>query len=280
VKVVTHPEEAYAHIAHWRNGGAKIGLVPTMGALHQGHFALVQQSKAECDFSAVTIFVNPTQFGPNEDLSRYPRTLEADLAGLRDLQVDLVFTPTPDLLYPAGFSTYVQPPEASEPLEGVCRPGHFRGVATVVLKLFQILPATIAYFGQKDYQQLTVIKRMVEDLNVPVRVQGCPTVREVDGLAMSSRNRYLNAQQRQAALSLWTALQAAKKMFEAGERDVAILENRMSELVLQHGADRIEYARVVDANTLATLDKVTGPAVALIAAYVGATRLIDNLILD
>jgi pantoate--beta-alanine ligase len=280
VKVITRPEEAYAHVVHWRDRRAKIGLVPTMGALHQGHFTLVKQSKCECDYSVATIFVNPTQFGPNEDLSRYPRTLEADLAGLRDLQVDLVFTPSPELLYPAGFSTYVQPPVAAEPLEGICRPGHFRGVATVVLKLFQILPATIAYFGQKDYQQLTVIKRMVEDLNVPVRVQGCPTVREADGLAMSSRNRYLNAQQRQAALSLWTALQAARQLYEAGERDVARLEEMMSQRLLQHGADRIEYARVVDAQTLETIESVTGPAVALIAAFVGPTRLIDNLVLE
>lgn len=279
MKIITRPEEAYAHVLHWRDRGARIGLVPTMGALHQGHFELVKQSKAECEYSVVTIFVNPTQFGPNEDLSRYPRTLESDLAGLKELQVDLVFTPNSSLLYPVGFSTYISPPSVAEPLEGICRPGHFRGVATVVLKLFQILPATIAYFGQKDYQQLTVIKRMVEDLNVPVRVQGCPTVREADGLALSSRNRYLNSEQRQAALSLWAALQATKQHYDAGQRNVEDLEAVMAAQLLARGADRIEYARVVDAETLATIETVVAPAVALIAAYVGSTRLIDNLVL-
>jgi pantoate--beta-alanine ligase len=280
VKVITRPEEAYAHIAHWREKGKKSGLIPTMGALHPGHYALVQRSKAECDVTAVTIFVNPTQFGPNEDLSKYPRTLEADLAGLRELQTDLVFTPTPELLYPPGFSTYIEPPLAAEPLEGVCRPVHFRGVATVVLKLFQILPTTIAYFGQKDYQQLTVIKRMVEDLNVPIRVQGCPTIREPDGLAMSSRNRYLNAQQRLAAMSLWKTLQLVLQLYNDGQRNVAQLEQSMADELLKHGADRIDYARIVDANNLASLETISGPAVALIAAFVGSTRLIDNLVLS
>lgn len=280
MKVVKRPEEAYAHISHWRERGAKVGLVPTMGALHQGHFSLAQRSKSECDYTTVTIFVNPTQFAPNEDLSRYPRTLEADLAGLSDLQVDLVFTPSADELYPPGFSTYVHPPAAAEPLEGVFRPGHFRGVTTVVLKLFQILPASIAYFGQKDYQQLTVIRRMVEDLNIPIRIQGCPTIREVDGLAMSSRNRYLDEHQRQSALSLWIALQAAKRLFDEGERDVGRLEREMSEQLLQRKAERIDYACVVDAHSLATINSITGPAVALIAAFVGTTRLIDNLLLE
>lgn len=278
MKIISHPEEAYAHVAHWRDQGKKIGLVPTMGALHQGHFALVKQSQAECDYTAVTIFVNPTQFGPNEDLSRYPRTLEADLAGLRELGVDLVFTPTSERLYPAGFSTYVQPPAAAIPLEGEFRPSHFRGVTTVVLKLFQILPATIAYFGQKDYQQLTVIKRMVDDLNLPIRVCGCPTIRENDGLAMSSRNRYLTPPQRQAALCLWKSLQGIKQLFDAGQRNVAILEQEMSNQLQLQGADRIDYARIVDANSLATIESITGPAVAVIAVHVGTTRLIDNLL--
>lgn len=280
MKVIAHPDEAYAQISHWRNSGARIGLVPTMGALHEGHLTLAKRSKTECDYTVVTIFVNPTQFGPNEDLSRYPRTLEADLAGLRDVQVDMVFTPTPEMLYPAGFSTYVEPPASAAPLEGQCRPGHFRGVTTVVMKLFQILPATIAYFGQKDYQQLTVIKRMVEDLNVPIRVEGCPTIRESDGLAMSSRNRYLDAEQRQRALSLWHALQAAKQLYEAGEQNVNILEQAMARELVQRGAEKIDYARVVDSQTLETIETIDDEAVALIACFVGKTRLIDNLVLS
>lgn len=280
VKVIAHPDEAYAQVSQWRNSGARVGLVPTMGALHEGHLTLAKRSKSECDHSVVTIFVNPTQFGPNEDLSRYPRTLEADLAGLRDMQVDMVFTPTPEMLYPAGFSTYVEPPASAIPLEGQCRPGHFRGVTTVVMKLFQILPATIAYFGQKDYQQLTVIKRMVEDLNVPIRVEGCPTVRENDGLAMSSRNRYLDSEQRQRALSLWQALQAARQLYEDGERSVHTLEQTMARELAQRGAEKIDYARVVDSQTLETIETIDDDAVALIACFVGKTRLIDNLVLS
>lgn len=280
MKILINPADAYAEIARVRNGGSKIGLIPTMGALHEGHLTLAKRSKAECDYTVVTIFVNPTQFAPNEDFSRYPRTLEADLAGLRGLGVDAVFTPTQDDLYPAGYSTYIDPPAESAPLEGVCRPGHFRGVATIVLKLFQILPATVAYFGQKDYQQLTIIRRMVEDLNVPVRIQGCPTVREADGLAMSSRNRYLSEEQRQRALCLWRALSKAKELFDGGERRVAEIETAMAAKLSEGGADRIEYARVVDASSLASYETtIETPAVALIAARVGQTRLIDNLLL-
>jgi pantoate--beta-alanine ligase len=280
VKIAESPYEAYAHINHWRAEGLRIGLVPTMGALHAGHMALVHRSRQECDVTAVSIFVNPTQFGPNEDLARYPRTLEADLGGLRALQTDLVFLPSPQQLYPEGFSTYIEPPRVALPLEGVCRPGHFRGVATIVLKLFQICPATIGYFGQKDYQQLTVIRHMVEDLNLPIRIEGCETIRESDGLAMSSRNRYLNSEQRQTATSLWRALCAAKQMVDKGTRDVDKLELAMSEVLRQAGVERIDYARIVDRDSLDTIQQVQGPAVGLIAAHVGTTRLIDNLFID
>lgn len=280
MKIVENPEEAYAHIDYWRREGQRIGLIPTMGALHAGHLSLVQQSQKDCDITAVTIFVNPTQFGPHEDFSNYPRTLDDDFAQLKSLGVDLVFTPNRERLYPEGFSCYVDPPAVAKPLEGVFRPDHFRGVATIVMKLFQILPATIAYFGQKDYQQLAVISRMVEDLNVPIRVVGCPTTRESDGLAMSSRNRYLSAEQRSAALSLWKALEHAARQVAAGVTEVASLERQMQELLYQHGAERIDYARIVDANWLTDLQYIQAPAVALIAAYVGKTRLIDNLVLD
>ena len=260
-----------------------MGLVPTMGALHAGHISLVERARQECDCVVTTIFVNPTQFGPNEDFSRYPRTLEADLALLKAAQTDLVFTPAPSDMYPPGDSTAVLPPKVSLPLEGQFRPGHFQGVATIVLKLFNILPATIAYFGQKDYQQCQVITRMVDELNVPIRVQVCPTVREADGLAMSSRNRYLSPAQRQAALCLWKALQAAQSLLSKGEA-IETIEGQMRELLLSQGADRIDYARVVDRATLEApqVDSSAGPRelVAIIAAHVGTTRLIDNLLLE
>ncbi len=280
MKIVEHPQEAYAHVDHWRKSGLRIGLIPTMGALHEGHLALVRRSREECDVTLVTIFVNPTQFGPHEDFGKYPRTFDTDCGLLRDLQTDLVFAPTPELLYPAGYSCYIDPPAVSLPLEGKCRPGHFRGVATVVLKLFQILPATISYFGQKDYQQLAVIRQMVEDLNVPIRVEGCETIREPDGLAMSSRNRYLTVEQRRAALSLWKALDRVRELVEEGVRSIERLEQVMERTLYDEGADHVEYARVVDAHSLATLSELNVPAVALIAARVGTTRLIDNLLLQ
>ncbi len=250
-----------------------------MGALHAGHFSLVTRSTCLCDVTAATIFVNPTQFAPHEDLSRYPRTLEADLEGLRQHKCDLVFVPTTDVLYPQGFSTFVEPPAVAAPLEGVCRPGHYRGVCTVVLKLFGILPANVAFFGQKDYQQLKVIERMVEDLNVPIRIESCPTERESDGLAMSSRNRYLTGEQRAKALALWSALQKAQRMVADGQKETAEIESKMCEVLLSKGADRIDYARVVRRDSLENMDVLDGPAVALIAAHVGTTRLIDNCLL-
>lgn len=277
--MITSPHEAYAHVSHWRREGLRIGLVPTMGALHAGHLALVERSVSECDVSIATIFVNPTQFAPHEDLSRYPRTLDSDLDGLRSANCDLVFVPQNESLYPDGFSTYVEPPSVARPLEGVCRPGHYRGVCTIVLKLFGILPATVAYFGQKDYQQLTVIRHMVEDLNVNIQVQGCPTVREPDGLAMSSRNRYLNAAQRETALCLWQSLALVQQLVFGGERSVATLESVMHQQLIAGGVDRIDYARVVHQETLADLTELAPPAIALIAAHVGSTRLIDNLML-
>ena len=279
MKVIANPLEAYAHVSHWRSEGLRIGLVPTMGALHAGHLALVERSVAECDISIATIFVNPAQFAPHEDLSRYPRTLESDLDGLRSVKCDLVFVPQHESLYPSGFSTYIQPPAVAELLEGVCRPGHYRGVCTIVLKLFGILPATVAYFGQKDFQQLTVIRHMVEDLNVNIQIQGCPTVRELDGLALSSRNRYLNSEQRETALGLWKSLSLVQQLVADGERSIATLESAMHQTLTAGGIDRIDYARVVHQETLTDLTELEPPAMALIAAHVGSTRLIDNLML-
>lgn len=280
MKVIENPHEAFAHIDHWKKQGLRIGLVPTMGALHQGHLTLVERSLQECDISAVSIFVNPTQFGPHEDFAKYPRTLEVDLDHLRKLKVDLVFTPSPAQLYPPDFSTFLEPPRSAQPLEGEFRPGHFRGVVTVVLKLFHIIPAHVSYFGQKDFQQLTVIRHMVEDLNLPMRIEGCETVREPDGLAMSSRNRYLSTSARQTALGLWRALSDARTMVEQGEREVAQIEARMATILQTAGADSIDYACIVDRNTLQPIDRLDQPSIALIAAYVEQTRLIDNLMLD
>lgn len=287
MKIVESRVAAYAQVAQWRQAGASIGLVPTMGALHAGHLTLVARSRDRCDKSVATIFVNPTQFAANEDLSRYPRTIDDDLSLLRDHQTDLVFLPTPDEIYPPGFSTFIEPPAVALPLEGEFRPEHFRGVATIVLKLFHILPATVAYFGQKDFQQLTVIRQMVADLNVPIEIEGCATVREADGLALSSRNRYLSLAQREIALSLSRALrtvteQASEQPSEHAHSrvtDVGQLEQTMQRILQDAGVDRIHYARVVDRHTLEPLNQLDRPAVALIAAHVGATRLIDNVLL-
>ncbi len=279
MKIVESRLAAYAQVAQWRQAGASVGLVPTMGALHAGHLALVAHSRDRCDKSVATIFVNPTQFAAHEDLSRYPRTIDDDLKLLREHQTDLVFLPSPDELYPPGFSTFIEPPAVAVPLEGEFRPEHFRGVATIVLKLFQILPATVAYFGQKDFQQLTVIRHMVDDLNVPIEIEGCATVREPDGLALSSRNRYLSTDQRKIALSLSRALHAAAEQAANGCVDVRKLEQSMQRIMLAAGVDRIDYARVVERDTLQPLSQLDRPAVALIAAYVGSTRLIDNVLL-
>lgn len=280
MKVISDPHAAYAQISHWRREGLAVGLVPTMGALHAGHISLVNEARAYCGVVAVSIFVNPTQFGPNEDFTRYPRTLESDLERLREAKADLVFTPSATDIYPLGSTTYIDPPQVSQPLEGEFRPGHFRGVATVVLKLFHLLPASVAYFGQKDFQQCLVVQRMVEDLNVPIRIQVCPTLREADGLAMSSRNRYLSDSQRRTALCLWKALQYAKSQYEAGKESVGAIEQEMHAILLSEGADRIDYARIVDRETLEGLEVADRPAVALIAVHVGTTRLIDNLLLE
>ncbi|MER3469694.1 MAG: pantoate--beta-alanine ligase [Thermoflexus sp.] len=255
------------------------GFVPTMGYLHEGHLSLIRRARAENDHVAVSIFVNPTQFGPHEDYNRYPRDLERDLRLLEPLQVDLVFVPSVEEMYPPGFQTWVIVEELSRPLEGASRPGHFRGVATVVAKLFNIVQPDRAYFGQKDAQQAVVIRRMVRDLNFPVEIVVCPTVREPDGLAMSSRNTYLSPQERQAATILFRALQAAKARYEAGERDGERLREAMREVLRGEPLARVDYVSVADPETLEELSRVEGPALLSLAVYIGNTRLIDNLLL-
>lgn len=256
-----------------------LGLVPTMGYLHEGHLSLVRKARNECASVAVSIFVNPTQFGPNEDLASYPRDMDRDLRLLAAENVDLVWAPTPETMYPPGFQTWITVEEVAQPLEGRMRPGHFRGVATVVAKLFNGVQPHRAYFGQKDAQQAVVIGQMTRDLDFPVEVVVCPTVREPDGLAMSSRNAYLTAEERQAATVLYRSLEAAHAAFASGERDAERLRNMVSDKIASEPLARLQYVSCAAADTLEELDRVTGRAVLSLAAFVGRTRLIDNLIL-
>jgi pantoate--beta-alanine ligase len=280
VRVVATAEQLRAEVTRARSAGKTIGLVPTMGALHEGHLSLVRAARGQCDVTIATIFVNPTQFGPKEDFDKYPRTMQQDIEALDRAGTDVAFVPDRETMYPPGFSTYVDPPEVARLWEGQCRPGHFRGVTTVVLKLFQLAQADMAYFGQKDYQQARVIQCMAEDLAVPTAVRVCPTVREPDGLAMSSRNRYLDPAERGRALALWWSLSLAREMVAAGERDALRIGHRMQEQLLEGGVDRIDYAALADPATLQPVSHVQSPVVALIAAMVGQTRLIDNLRID
>lgn len=264
----------------WRDTtSGTLGFVPTMGYLHAGHLALVARARAECGAVLASIFVNPMQFGPGEDLARYPRDLERDLALLADGRCDAVFVPSVGEMYPPGFDTAVEPGAVSRPLEGERRPGHFRGVATVVARLFGIVQPQRAYFGEKDAQQLAVIRRMTADLALPVEVVGCPTVREPDGLALSSRNSYLGPEERRAATVLHRALQAARLAWEAGIRETAVLEGRLAEVLGSEPLARVDYAVAVDPDTFAARSSA-GPALLALAVFVGRARLIDNLRLD
>jgi pantoate--beta-alanine ligase len=280
IQVILSPEDVQRRTLALRQAGQRISLVPTMGALHAGHLSLVEIARKRSDIVIATIFVNPTQFGPQEDFTRYPRTLDADLDALSSAGCGIALVPDAAAMYPSGFSTYVEPPAVSQPLEGVCRPGHFRGVATIVLKLFNIIPAHVACFGQKDYQQLQVIRRMALDLNLPIEIVACPTVREPDGLAMSSRNRYLSPTEREQALSLSRALGRAGELAAAGERDAMKIVAEMRRILADAKIDRIDYIAIADPDTLAEKSHLDGPAIALIAAHVGTTRLIDNQLLQ
>jgi len=256
-----------------------LGFVPTMGYLHEGHLSLVRRAREENNAVAVSIFVNPTQFGPTEDLARYPRDPERDLALLEKEKVDLVFMPSAEDMYPEGFSSWVEVERVSERLEGVVRPGHFRGVATVVAKLFNIVQPTKAYFGQKDAQQAVVIKRMVADLNMNLEVVVAPTVREPDGLAMSSRNIYLNPEERQAALVLWKSFNLAQQLWSQGECKADSLRQQMAVFIQKEPLARIDYISIADPQTLKELMEINRPALVSLAVYIGKTRLIDNIIL-
>jgi pantoate--beta-alanine ligase len=256
-----------------------VGLVPTMGYLHEGHLSLIRQARDECDHVILSIFVNPTQFGPSEDLSKYPRDLERDLNLVRPLGVDLVWTPTAEEMYPPGYQTWVEVDALTHPLEGAMRPGHFKGVTTIVTKLFNAVQPDKAYFGQKDAQQHTVIRQMVRDLNFPLEVVICPIVREADGLAMSSRNKYLNEEDRRAATVLSHALHAAQELYETGERSADALRGRMKEVIASEPRAQLQYVSCADFDTLQELDVVNGKALLSMAVLFGKTRLIDNLVL-
>tara|TARA_R110002049_G_scaffold47902_1_gene138400 strand:+ start:100677 stop:101567 length:891 start_codon:yes stop_codon:yes gene_type:complete len=281
-------QEARDFVYQHRAAGRTVGLVPTMGALHDGHLALVNESTRQCDITVATIFVNPTQFAEGEDLDVYPRTLQSDCEALQALAVDAVFMPSSSEMYPDGFSTFISPPQVARRWEGEFRPTFFRGVTTVVIKLFNALPATHAFFGRKDYQQLQVIRAMVRDLNVGITVVPCDTVRESDGLALSSRNRYLDNGQRSRALLLCKALQTVTDAVSRGETDTDRLQRQMHDVLLgsqdasRHpgGVDKIDYAVIVDPQTLEPVSRVDRDVVALIACHVGTTRLIDNRLIS
>ncbi len=256
-----------------------VGLVPTMGYLHEGHLSLIRRARAECEHVVVSIFVNPTQFGANEDLSKYPRDLERDLSLIEPLGVDLVWNPTPEIMYPTGYQTWVEVDALTHPLEGAIRQSHFKGVTTVVAKLFNAVQPHKAYFGQKDAQQAAVIHQMVQDLNFPLEVVVCPIIREADGLAMSSRNKYLEGDDRKAATVLFRALSAAKALYEAGERDAEKLRGKMKEVIDAEPRAQMQYVSCADYDTLEELDVVRGKSLLSMAVILGKTRLIDNFVL-
>jgi len=261
-----------------RAAGQKIGFVPTMGALHEGHVSLIRAAKRRTDAVAVSIFVNPLQFGPNEDLSRYPRSAAEDIRLCRAEGVDAVFLPSVQELYPAKFQTTVRVEELTKRYEGKVRPGHFDGVTTVVAKLFHLIDPDRAFFGQKDYQQVVVVKQMVDDLDLPIEVVVCPTVREPDGLALSSRNRFLSAPERKAAAVLFGALMSARRLLESGECSAKKGRDAMIRSVSREPLARLDYAAVVDPETLQVMDRVKGRAVLLLGLWIGKTRLIDSMV--
>ncbi len=273
-------KEVRSHVKTARSEGKKIGFVPTMGALHIGHISLIERAVKDCDFVVVSIFVNPTQFGPGEDFKKYPRPIETDLKICREHGVDLVFNPTPKEMYAAENLTCVNVEKLTEPLCGRSRPVHFRGVTTVCAKLFNIVAADIAYFGQKDAQQAIVIKRMVADLNMPVEIEICPTVREANGLAISSRNQYLSEQQKKDATLIYKSLQKCQEMISAGVKDSKKIISEMQKILQRIPSIKIEYISIVDAEMLQKLDQIAGEALIAVAVKIGSTRLIDNILID
>lgn len=274
--VIRTGEEIRKRVRDAQREGQRVGVIPTMGALHLGHLRLVDAAREECDLVIATVFVNPTQFAPHEDFDRYPRDLDRDAGLLGERQCDLVFAPSVDEMYPKGFETSVDVGSVADPLEGERRPTHFAGVATVVLKLLNLVPADFAYFGRKDYQQTLVVGQMIRDLNLPTQLRVCATVREPDGLAMSSRNAYLSPDERRRAVALSQSLALASQMVDMGERDVARLRAAMENVLNQAGGIDLDYIEFVRSGTMEPVDSIASTTVVLIAARVGKTRLIDN----
>jgi pantoate--beta-alanine ligase len=270
-------EEARQGVAAAKSGGRRIGFVPTMGALHQGHARLIEAARQDCDFVVVSIFVNPTQFGPNEDFTRYPRTFDDDCALCQNSGAAAVFAPDAADMYPAGFRTFVEVTGWQDVLCGASRPGHFRGVCTVVLKLFNIVQPDVACFGQKDAQQSLIIRRMARDLDLAIEIRSVETVREPDGLAVSSRNRYLSAEERQRAPAIYRSLQNARRIIEDGERDSAAIESVIRTQIESADGLRVDYVRAVSSDTLEHSPKLSGNTLIAVAAFLGTTRLIDNI---
>jgi pantoate--beta-alanine ligase len=281
MKIVKSVAEMLAYAYQTRQGGKAIGFVPTMGALHEGHISLVRRARRENDRLVVSIFVNPLQFGPKEDFKKYPRTATKDLALLETEKTDIVFMPSPQAMYPEGYSTRIRVASLDAVLEGVVRPDHFQGVATVVCKLFNMVQPTRAYFGQKDFQQVRIIRQMIEDLNIPVRLVACPTVRESDGLAMSSRNRYLSMKERAEAVKIYQALYLGREL--VSERimlDSHRLNQRLLQVLKTIPHVKIDYIAIVDPMTLVPMARIRRPAILAIAVRIGKTRLIDNVVIS
>ena len=278
--ILSDPEQMLALVEKQKREGRRVGLVPTMGALHDGHLSLVKRCTGETDFTIVTIFVNPTQFGPGEDLDKYPRNLQQDTDLLSQFDVHAVFAPDVDTMYPPGATTSVLPGNVAKPFEGALRPGHFEGVATIVLKLFQLIPADVAYFGQKDYQQTQVIQQMIKDFHLPINMSVCPIVRDEDGLALSSRNSYLSAVERQQAVGLSRALFHIRDLAASGNSDAASLLKAASQILADASIDQIDYVALVDKQSLEPVQRVDENTIAIGAVRIGATRLIDNVLLD
>ena len=280
VTVTRTPAEVKEVIKDWKKQGYSIGLVPTMGYLHEGHGSLIKRAVEENDKVMVSVFVNPIQFGPNEDLETYPRDFDADLKMIESLGADMVFHPEPSDMYASDFSTTISVAGVSENLCGARRPGHFNGVCTVVTKLFNLSEADRAYFGQKDAQQLAVVRRMVRDLNANIEIIGCPIIREDDGLAKSSRNTYLSSKERKAATVLNKALCAGKQMVEEGEKSALAVKSRIEDIISKEPLAKIDYVEITDWNSIEPVDIIDGSILCAIAVYIGNTRLIDNFIYE
>lgn len=280
MKIISTVAETRAIIKEWKKNGLKVGLVPTMGYLHEGHLSLIKKAVSENDRVVVSIFVNPTQFGPNEDYETYPRDINKDSALCESAGADIIFHPEASEMYPKGACTYVNMTGLTDVLCGKSRPTHFQGVCTVVSKLFNITTPDNAYFGQKDAQQLAVIKRMVKDLNFDINITGCPIVREEDGLAKSSRNTYLNKEERKAALVLHRAITCGQSLVNNGERNASVVINRMKDIINAEPLAKTDYVEIVDMNTMESVSVIKGEILCAIAVYIGKTRLIDNFIVN